>query len=51
MMSIFELARYGQFEAASDQYIYTSYVLAVTIFFFAWGLLAIRQVRRHIHVS
>lgn len=50
MMSIFEMARYGQFERASDHYIHIGYVVSVAVFSTYWGLLAIRQVRKHIHV-
>ncbi|HWU03110.1 MAG TPA: ABC transporter permease [Novosphingobium sp.] len=49
MMSVFEMARYGQFEGASDTYVHTGYVVAVAAFTFYWGLLAIRRVRQHIH--
>jgi capsular polysaccharide transport system permease protein len=50
MMSIFEMARYGQFEHAPARYIHTGYVVAVSTFTTYWGLIAIRRVRRHIHV-
>lgn len=50
MMSIFEMARYGQFQHASEIWIYTSYVIAVTAFLTFWGLIEIRRVRREIHV-
>lgn len=50
MISIFEMARYGQFENASPAYIHTGYVVALATFTTYWGLLAIRQVRKHIHV-
>lgn len=50
MMSIFEMARYGQFENASSRYIDTGYVVAVAAFTSYWGLLTIRRVRKHIHV-
>lgn len=50
MMSIFELARYGQFENATDRYVHLGYVIAICAFTTYWGLLAIRHVRQHIHV-
>lgn len=50
MMSVFEMARYGQFASAPDTYIHTGYVVAVATFASYWGLLAIRQIRKHIHV-
>lgn len=50
MMSIFEMARYGQFEKATAAYIHPGYVAVLATFTTYWGLLAIRQVRKHIHV-
>lgn len=50
MMSIFEMARYGQFEKVTDQYIHVGYVVAVSAFTTYCGLLGIRKVRKHIHV-
>ena len=50
MMSIFEMARYGQFPLSNDHYVHTGYVVAVSTFASYWGLIAIRQVRVHIHV-
>jgi capsular polysaccharide transport system permease protein len=50
MMSVFEMARYGQFANASGQYIYTGYVSAVSTFFTFWGLLEIRRIRKRMHV-
>lgn len=50
MMSVFEMARYGQFTNASGTYINSGYVVAVAAFSSYWGLLAIRRVRKHIHV-
>jgi capsular polysaccharide transport system permease protein len=50
MMSMFEMARYGQFQHASDHWLYPLYVIAVTAFLTFWGLIEIRRVRREIHV-
>jgi capsular polysaccharide transport system permease protein len=50
MMSVFEMARYGQFEKASSSYFHIGFVIAASTFITYWGLLAIRQVRKHIHV-
>lgn len=50
MMSMFEMARYGQFQHASGNWIYASYVIAATAFLTFWGLIEIRRVRREIHV-
>lgn len=50
MMSVFEMARYGQFEQAPDRYIHPGYVLAVSIVVTYWGLLELRRVRQYIHV-
>jgi capsular polysaccharide transport system permease protein len=50
MMSIFEMARYGQFEHATYRYVHVGYVIAMCVFSTYWGLLAIRHVRKQIHV-
>jgi len=50
MMTIFEMARYGQFENASGQYIHIGYVFNISVFSTFWGLLEIRRVRKRIHV-
>lgn len=50
MMSIFEMARYGEFQHASDDWIFARYVIAVTAFLTFWGLIEIRRVRREMHV-
>lgn len=50
MMGIFETARYGQFTAASPEYMYSAYVVAVCAGLTYWGLIAIRQLRSQIHV-
>lgn len=51
MMSVFEMARYGQFEQSTDRYVFSGYVVAICTFCTYWGLLEIRRVRKHIHVS
>lgn len=50
MVSMFELARYGQFTSATDRYVDMGLVIAANSFFTYWGLLAIRRVRKEIHV-
>ncbi len=51
LMCIFEVARYGQFEVASDKYLYLGYICAFNAFFTYWGLLGLRLVRRRISVA
>lgn len=51
LSSIFELLRYGWFESASDQYIYTQYVVGACLVTTAIGLLLCRLVRQHVHLS
>ena len=51
MMTMFEMARHGQFQQAPDTWIYGVYVLAITAFLTFWGLIEIRRVRREIHVA
>lgn len=51
MVSMFELARYGQFASATDKYATTGLAVAANCCFTYWGLLAIRRVRKDIHVS
>lgn len=51
MVPMFELARYGQFESATDRYAQLGLVVAANAFFTYWGLLAIRRVRKDMHVS
>ena len=51
MIPVFELARYGQFTSSPDRYAHVGFVVAANCFFTYWGLLAIRRVRRDIHVS
>jgi capsular polysaccharide transport system permease protein len=51
MMSIFEMARYGQFTQAPDRFIHTGYVVVITVFTTYWGLLESRRIRTRIHVA
>ena len=51
MMSIFEMARYGQFTNAPNKYIFAPYVVVIAVFSTYWGLLEIRRVRGSIHVA
>ena len=51
MVSVFEMARYGQFTQARDIYVHLDYVVAAAVVATYWGLLAIRRVRKHIHVA
>jgi capsular polysaccharide transport system permease protein len=51
MVPVFELARYGQFTSSNDRYAQIGFVVAANCFFTYWGLLAIRRVRKDIHVS
>jgi len=51
MMSIFEMARYGQFSNASGKYFFIGYVVKINVVLTYWGLLEIRRIRRKIHVS
>jgi capsular polysaccharide transport system permease protein len=50
MMTMFEIARYGQFWSASPNYMYGGYVVAICAGLTYWGLIAIRQLRAKIHV-
>lgn len=50
MMSIFEMARYGQFTSADNHYIFTTYTIAVCAGITYWGLIALRNLRKRIHV-
>ncbi len=51
LMNVFEIARYGAFEVASDKYLYPGYVMVVCASLTYWGLLALRRVRSKIHVA
>lgn len=50
MMSVFEMARYGQFVQAPDKFVNTGFVVIVAVVLTYWGMLEIRRVRRWIHV-
>lgn len=49
-MSMFEAARYGQFLHAPDKYIYPEFILVNCAVSLLFGLVAIRWVRREIHL-
>lgn len=51
MMTVFEMARYGQFANSSGKYMYIDYVVEINVAFTYWGLVEIRRVRKRIHVS
>lgn len=51
LMTVFELARYGAFEVASDRYLYTTYLIGWCAATTYWGLIALRHVRTRLHVS
>lgn len=51
MMSIFEIARYGQFEAASPNYMYFGYVISICMVLTYWGMVLVKRLRAKIHVS
>lgn len=51
MVVIFEMARFGEFEAAPDRYIDGVYVTLVCLGLTYIGLLSVRIVRRHVHVQ
>jgi capsular polysaccharide transport system permease protein len=50
MMTMFEIARYGQFRGASADYMYPGYAVAVCSGLTYWGLIAIRRLRAKVHV-
>lgn len=50
LMSIFEMARYGQFQQAKDTWVFPGYAVSVAVFLTFWGLIEIRRIRREIHV-
>lgn len=51
MVLIFEIARYGQFETASPDYVDFGYVIASCAIFTYMGLIAITKVKDRIHLS
>jgi capsular polysaccharide transport system permease protein len=51
MMAIFELARYGQFESASDKYLFWRFAVCACAIPTYWGLIAVRRLRPLIHVN
>lgn len=50
MTGLFEYARYGMFENASDQHLFPGYITACCAIFTYIGLLGIRRVRDRIHL-
>lgn len=50
MTGLFEYARYGMFEGASDKHLFPGYVTACCAFLTYTGLIGIRQVRKKIHL-
>jgi len=50
MVCIFEYARYGMFEGASDKYLFAAYINGSCAFFTYTGLLGIRRLRSRIHL-
>ena len=50
MMTVFEMARYGQFHQAKDTYVYGGYAVAASVMLTYWGMVEIRRVRKYIHV-
>lgn len=51
MMTMFEMARYGYFQTSKDRYVYPGFAVAVCASIMLWGLLALRALRKKIHVS
>ena len=50
LVQIFELARYGQFASATDEYFSIAYIAGTSMFLTFLGLLAIKITRRHVHL-
>jgi len=50
MVCLFEYARYGMFEGASDQFLFPGYVNGSIAFFLYTGLIGIRRLRNRIHL-
>lgn len=51
MAGLFEYARYGMFEGASDKHLFAGYVTGCCAFFTYTGLIGIRRVRNRIHLN
>lgn len=51
MFNIFEMARYGQFELASDRYFHPGFITASCAVFILWGMFALRSLKYKIHVG
>jgi capsular polysaccharide transport system permease protein len=50
LTQIFELARYGQFDSAELTYVSFPYLIGANLALLFAGLLALRVVRRHVHL-
>jgi capsular polysaccharide transport system permease protein len=50
LTQIFELARYGQFESATLTYVDFPYLIGTNLFLLFIGLLALKAVRRSVHL-
>lgn len=50
LVNIFEITRYGMFEAASDKHLFPGYLIGCCAFFTYTGLIGIRRVRNRIHL-
>ena len=50
LVDIFELLRYGQFEAAKDTYTYVNYIVFWNLFLSYFGIIALIKVRRRVHL-
>ena len=50
MTQIFELVRYGQFDSADQRYVDIPYIIGWNLILTYAGLLALRIVRRHVHL-
>lgn len=51
MAMAFEEMRYGQFEVATDRYVYMPYFLMVCMILLLFGLLSLRELRRRLTLS
>jgi capsular polysaccharide transport system permease protein len=51
MVTMFEIARYGQFQAADDKYLYPEYAISVCGFLTLAGLIIIRKLREKIQAN
>ena len=51
LVDIFEILRYGQFESAKDTYCYVNYIVFWNLFLSYFGIVALRKVRRRVHLQ